>query len=170
MRAPGTRRGPPPPPGAAAWHQPTLLHPCKQTQDANRATSPRGRRGENSGHPCPAAARPGSLLGRVPRRRGAGEMGEPFARPASARLARGRGSARTPAPPRGPQRRTPKDGHPAGARPEREPGAERMRRPAPSLRPQAAACPPPGRPPPAPARTRAGPRRCRRSPSSWLHS
>ncbi|XDA82671.1 hypothetical protein R6Z07F_012583 [Ovis aries] len=53
VRAPGTRRGPPPPPGAAAWHQPTLLHPCKQTQDANRATSPRGRRGGIAVTPAP---------------------------------------------------------------------------------------------------------------------
>lgn len=81
----------------------------------------------------------------------------------------GPGAARTPAPPRSPQQRAPKDGRPP-ERGQSASGSEARQRPAPLFRPQAAACPPPGSPPLAqlgPGPT--GPRRhC--SPSSRLHS
>lgn len=143
MRAPGTRRGPAPP-GAAAWRSPPSSTPANRRRTP-MTTSPRGRR--DIAVPT-AAARPGSLLGLVQGGRGRRGMGEPFA-PASARLARGRGLPGPPPLPRGPQRRTPKDGHPARARPEREPGrGAGGGRLASGLRPPPALA---GRPPPAPA-------------------
>lgn len=138
--------GLPPPPGAAAWHQPTLLHPCKPTQDANRATSARGRR-RNSGHPSP--------------RRGAAGLGVPSstgpvgssARPAPARQAWGRG---LPGPP--PLRAVRSGALPrTAAQPERGLSAsEARRRPAPSSQASGRSLPS-ARPPAAgPARTPAG--------------
>lgn len=165
MRAPRTRRGPRPLPEQQPGTSPPSSTP------ANRRRTPieqllRGGGGGNSGHPRPAAARPGrgSLLGRDWR---VGGIGEPSARPAPARLAQGRG---LPGPP--PLRAGRSGALPrTAARLERDLSASRSAarlRPALRLRPQAAACPPPGRPPrsdPGPAE----PRR-RRSPSSWLHS
>lgn len=56
---PGDAPGPPPPPGAAAWHRPTLLHPCKQTQDAERSNFSAGAAatgGRGGGPHAPRAA------------------------------------------------------------------------------------------------------------------
>lgn len=127
--APGA---PPPPPGAAAWHP---AHPS--STPANRRRTPieqllRGAAGQ-ARHPAPPRHDRGPSSAGLPGRRGRREWGSPsHAPPPPAWPAAG--AARTPAL-RGRQRRTPKDGHPAGARPEREPERERRRRPAPSFRP-----------------------------------
>lgn len=137
-RDPGTRRGPRPPPGAAAWHRPTLLHPCKQTQDAERSNFSAG------------AAAAGGRGGGPQAQRAAGVPPGGLGRPRPTAKARARGLKRDPrSGARGPQGRSPKD----GGRPERA-AAWQGGRQAPRLRPRG---PRPGRAPAGRARTPARP-------------
>lgn len=149
-RAPRTRRGPRPLPEQQPGTSPPSSTP------ANRRRTPikqllRGGGGRIAVTPAARAAPPsppeGSLYGPP--------QGGASARPAPTRQARGRG---LPGPP--PLRAARSGALPrTAARPERGLSASRSgarRRPAPLLRPQAAACPPPGRPPPAPLGPRPG--------------
>ncbi|XP_049555147.1 translation initiation factor IF-2-like [Orcinus orca] len=88
VRARRTRRGPRPLPEQQPGTSPPSSTPAKRRRTPIEQLL-RGGGGANSGHPRPAAARPG-----VSPRPGPGEAGgkgEPSARPAPARLARGRG-------------------------------------------------------------------------------
>lgn len=158
MRAPRTRRGPRPLPE----QQPGTSPPSSTPANRRRTPIEQLLRGGGSGIAVtPAMARGGRAGG--PRStwpcEWRGGLRTPRPRPRPPGL--GPGAAGTPAPPRGPQRRTPKDGRPAQARPEHEPerGAAE---PGPS--PQAS-----GRRRPRSDPGPTGPWR-RRSPSSRLHS
>lgn len=159
-RAPRTRRGPRPLPEQQPGTSPPSSTPAKRRRTPIEQLLRGGGRGI-AVTPAARAARPGPPGGPSTARPGGG-----LHTPRPCPPGQGLGAARTPAPPRGPQRRTPKDGRPARARPERERGAAEA-----GSSPQASGRRLPSARPPAagPARTPAGPPR-RRSPSSRLHS